>query len=146
MVEDNKKESRPYVGVVLEIGDIMYFAPFTSPKEKHKKMKNGKDFRKISGGTYGAINFNNMIPVKEEALILIDIEGIEDARYRRLLQNQYVSIKADQDNVLRTAFKLRELVLKEDKSLNQNDLKVKGRCCNFSLLEEKAATYESARW
>lgn len=28
----NKKETRPYVGVVLEIEGIKYYAPFTSPK------------------------------------------------------------------------------------------------------------------
>ena len=57
-VPDNKNESRPYVGVVLEIETIKYYAPFTSPKLKHKKMKNGKDFRKINNGIYGAIKRN----------------------------------------------------------------------------------------
>ena len=73
-VADNKKGKRPYVGVVLEIEGIKYYTPFTSPKEKHRKMKNTKDFRKINHGIYGAINFNNMIPVVDSALLLIDIE------------------------------------------------------------------------
>ena len=73
-VVDNKKGKRPYVGVVLEIDGIKYYTPFTSPKEKHRKMKNTKDFRKINQGIYGAINFNNMIPVVESALLLIDID------------------------------------------------------------------------
>ena len=68
-VPENKNESRPYVGIVLTIGDIEYYAPFSSPKPKHKKMRNTKDFRKIGGGLYGAINFNNMIPVVKSALI-----------------------------------------------------------------------------
>ena len=46
-VADNKKGKRPYVGVVLEIEGIKYYTPFTLPKEKHRKMKNTKDFRKI---------------------------------------------------------------------------------------------------
>lgn len=50
-------------------------------------MKNGKDFRKINNGLYGAINFNNMIPVLDSALIEIDIANIADVKYRRLLQN-----------------------------------------------------------
>ena len=78
-VADNKKGKRPYVGVVLEIDGIKYYTPFTSPKEKHRKMKNTKDFRKINQGIYGAINFNNMIPVVESALLLIDIDAIEDS-------------------------------------------------------------------
>lgn len=94
-VAANKMESRPYVGIVLEVNGIKYYAPFTSPKPKHQKMKNGKDFRKIHDGKYGAINFNNMIPVPDEALILINIENEPDAQYRRLLQNQYRDIRKD---------------------------------------------------
>ena len=92
-VSENKQESRPYVGVVLEIDGIKYYAPFTSPKPKHRKMRNSKDFRKIHNGKYGAINFNNMIPVPDEALILMDINNEPDLQYRRLLQNQYNDIK-----------------------------------------------------
>ena len=51
-VSENKQESRPYIGVVIEIEEMKYYAPFTSPKAKHRKMKNGKDFRKIQGGDY----------------------------------------------------------------------------------------------
>ncbi len=74
-VPDNKKESRPYIGIALEVNGNKYYVPFTSPKEKHKKMNNGKDFRKINGGEYGGINFNNMIPVTENELMLVDIEN-----------------------------------------------------------------------
>ena len=45
-VAENKHEVRPYLGVVFEIENMKYYAPFTSPKQKHLKMKNGKDFRK----------------------------------------------------------------------------------------------------
>lgn len=49
-VADNKNESRPYIGIILLIGDVKYYAPFTSPKPKHRRMHNDKDFRKIDGG------------------------------------------------------------------------------------------------
>ena len=78
-VSENINQTRPYVGVVLEINSIKYYAPFSSPKPKHKKMKNGKDFRKINNGIYGAINFNNMIPVLDEVLIEIDIACRDDS-------------------------------------------------------------------
>ncbi|MDO4492154.1 MAG: type III toxin-antitoxin system ToxN/AbiQ family toxin [Lachnospiraceae bacterium] len=137
----NKKETRPYVGVVLEIDGIHYYAPFTSPKQKHKKMKNGKDFRKINNGEYGAINFNNMIPVLDSQVILIDIENIPDLKYRRLLQNQYKSIKADIEGIQRTAEKLHKLVMAEDDELSTYDRIVKSRCCNLRLLEKVYANY-----
>ena len=84
-VPDNKNQKRPYVGIVVEVGGVTYYAPLSSPKPKHLKMKNGKDFRKINKGVYGAINFNNMIPVPVEELLLIDFNAIQDKQYRRLL-------------------------------------------------------------
>lgn len=58
-VKYNKKERRPYVGVVLEIQQFFYFAPLASPKPKHLTMKNSLDFIKIDGGTLGVINLIN---------------------------------------------------------------------------------------
>ena len=62
-------------------------------------MKNGKDFRKINQGIYGAINFNNMIPVVSEALIEIDINNLEDEKYINLLFNQLNYIRADKKQI-----------------------------------------------
>ena len=140
-VSKNKPESRPYVGVVLQIDDIKYYAPFTSPKEKHLKMKNGKDFRKIHGGEYGAINFNNMIPVPDKALLELDIDNEPDEKYRRLLQNQYRAIQKDLVSITNTARKLRTLVLKEDEELSEFDKKVKARCCDLKMLESRYIEY-----
>lgn len=141
-VPDNKNESRPYVGVVLEIETIKYYAPFTSPKLKHKKMKNVKDFRKINNGIYGAINFNNMIPVLASALIEIDIANITDVKYRRLLQNQYNYIKADESAILRTAENLRKMIFENENDLSEHDKIIKQRCCNLPLLEKKYCEYQ----
>lgn len=105
-------------------------------------MKNGKDFRKINGGIYGAINFNNMIPVVDSALILIGIANMQDVKYRRLLQNQYNFIRADKDNILRLAKNLRGLVTTPAENLSEHDKQVKLRCCNLELLEEKYKVYK----
>ena len=141
-VSDNKNESRPYVGVVLEVAGIKYYAPFSSPKPKHKKMKNGKDFRKINNGIYGAINFNNMIPVVDTVLIEIDIANIADIKYRRLLQNQYNYIRADESAILRTAENLRNMIFKNEKDISEHDKIIKQRCCNLPLLEKKYCEYK----
>jgi len=81
----DSKELRPFIGILFTINDIKYFAPLTSPKLKHKKMKNTIDFIKIGNGTLGAINFNNMIPVKDNNYVLIDLNrknlNREDAKY-----------------------------------------------------------------
>ena len=122
---------------MLEVNSVKYYAPFSSPKPKHKKMKNGKDFRKINNGLYGAINFNNMIPVLDSALIEIDIANITDVKYRRLLQNQYNSIKADEKGILKTAENLRKLIFDAETNLSAHDKVIKQRCCDLVLLEEK---------
>jgi len=141
-VAANKQESRPYVGIVFEVEGIKYYAPFTSPKPKHQKMKNGKDFRKIHDGKYGAINFNNMIPVPDKALILMDIVNEPDEQYRRLLQNQYKEIKKDADAINKTAQNLRELILKDESELTTFDKSIKARCCNLTLLESVYEQYK----
>lgn len=142
-VSNNKEETRPYIGVVLEINGIKYYAPLSSPKPKHNKMKNAKDFRKISGGKYGAINFNNMIPVPEEALIDFDISKEEDVKYRRLLQNQYQAISKDEKAIISTATKLRKILISEDTTVTDADKRIKDRCCNIKVLEKKYKEYKS---
>lgn len=140
-VPDNKNEKRPYIGIVLDIKGIKYYAPFSSPKPKHQKMKNSKDFRKINHGLYGAINFNNMIPVVDSALIFFDINTIPDFKYRRLLQNQYQYIKNDSEQILKTAAALHTLIMTEDKDLSSHELLVKRRCCNLKQLETATKQY-----
>lgn len=140
-VAENKNEQRPYAGVVFEINDIKYYAPFTSPKPKHQQMKNGKDFRKIDQGKLG-VNFNNMIPVPDKALILKDIDNEPDRQYKRLLQNQYKAIKADKAAIQKAAENLRVLILTNDNALNTYDKQVKSRCCDLALLESIYMKYQ----
>ena len=141
-VPENKQESRPYLGIVFQLGSIKYYAPFSSPKPKHKKMRNGKDFRKIANGQYGAINFNNMIPVVDEALIFIDINSIEDKHYKNLLSNQYRAIIADSDQIKQTAEALHKLLMKNTNNLSDYERKVKERCCDLKLLEKGYSAYK----
>lgn len=36
-IRDNKNESRPYIGILLEVNGMNYIAPLASPKEKHNR-------------------------------------------------------------------------------------------------------------
>ena len=125
----NKENKRPYVGVVLDINDFKYFAPLTSPKEKHKTMKNTIDFMKIEGGKYGAINLNNMIPVNEGELISFDINVIEDIEYKKLLQNQFRYLRSKKDKIKENALNLYEKVV-----VKKDSVFIK-RCSKFQELE-----------
>ncbi len=131
----NKNGTRPYIGVLLIVEGLRYFAPLTSPKPKHLHMKNGKDFRKIGGGKYGAINLNNMIPVPEKALLEMDIDREPDVQYRNLLRHQQEAIRAEERALREAAKELRELILTERGRLSAYEQSVQERCCNLGLLE-----------
>lgn len=57
--------SRKYVGVVLAVGGHDYFAPLSSFKDKHRRMKNGLDFVKVKD--MAVVNLNNMFPCRSAA-------------------------------------------------------------------------------
>ena len=69
----NAKNNRPFVGILFKVNNFFYFAPLTSPKKKHIKLKNKIDFLKIDNGILGAINFNNMIPVNINDFTKVEI-------------------------------------------------------------------------
>lgn len=72
----DQKSIRPFVGIVFSLGRFQYYAPLTSPKPKHLHMKNQIDFLKINHGEWGAINFNNMIPVHTNSLTKVNLNLI----------------------------------------------------------------------
>ena len=92
MYNMNEKELRPFVGILFKVNQIEYFAPLSSPKPKHLKMKNTIDFYKIDGGVLGAVNFNNMIPVKKDYYKIIyfneELFNKFDKKYQELLRDQ----------------------------------------------------------
>jgi len=141
-VMDNRgvKNKRPYIGVLFEIDRKKYLAPLSSPKPKHLTMKNSLDFVKINQGKFGVINLNNMFPVIEEVIIEKNINLEEDNKYKELLVNQldWCNKMENRDNIYRKAEKLyKEILNKKEQNRFWN------RCCNFSLLEEKAIEFIS---
>jgi len=136
------KELRPFIGVLFKIDDCEYFAPLSSPKLKHLKMKNTLDFFKIKNGELGAVNFNNMIPVKPDNYILIDLDKtdlkIAERKYQKLLKEQLDWLNENYIQVKNKSSKLYNLYI--NNRLSEN---IKSRCCNFKLLEEKSVEYET---
>ena len=134
------KELRPFIGILFKIDTCEYFAPLSSPKDKHKKMKNTVDFFKIKGGELGAVNFNNMIPVNEKNYTLVDLNKetltVAELKYQRLLREQLAWLNANFHQVKNKSFKLYRLYNEGRLSKNIMD-----RCCNFKLLEEKCMEY-----
>ena len=135
-----EKELRPFVGILFKINDLEYFAPLSSPKLKHLKMRNTIDFFKIRDGELGAVNFNNMIPVNKENYQVINVnikkEDDKEIKYQELLKDQLNWLNENYIQVKNKSYKLYNLY-KNDK-LGSN---IKSRCCNFTLLEEISNTY-----
>ena len=136
-----EKELRPFIGILFKIDECEYFAPLSSPKEKHKKMKNTVDFFKIKNGELGAVNFNNMIPVNKNNYSLVELNKetltISEFKYQKLLREQLEWLNANYYQVKNKSFKLYNLY--NNGKLPENIMK---RCCNFKLLEEKCNEYE----
>lgn len=135
----SKKENRPFIGVLFEIDTIKYFAPLSSPKEKHKIMRNMVDFLKLDDGKLGALNFNNMIPVTDNNYYLIDMDNpnkLNDIKYYNLLLDQLAWLNEHNLQVRKKSKRLYNLY--NNKKLNKT---IFNRCCNFKLLEEKCMKY-----
>lgn len=104
-------------------------------------MKNNMDLIKIDSGRLGVINFNNMIPVKPNNYELFDLNSkpktTPELKRQNLLKNQLLWLNKNLFLVKGKATKL------YDKYKN-NKLpdRLKQRCCNFMLLEEKCNEYK----
>ncbi|MEC9485484.1 MAG: type III toxin-antitoxin system ToxN/AbiQ family toxin [Candidatus Izemoplasma sp.] len=133
-VPKNYNQKRPYVGVLITINGYNYFAPLSSPKNKHKKMSNSMlDVFKIKQGEYGIVNLNNMIPVHESQIIEFDFNN-EDYQYRLILINQYIHLKKGKNQLERKARVLYEKV--------KNGHQISERCCDFEILEDACSNFK----
>lgn len=130
----NKNNKRPYIGIVFQIEEFNYFAPLFSPKESHSKYSDNPTYMRI-GTSYGIIRFNNMIPVPVSELKYININSIEDKKYRMLLISQNHFIKLNSEKIFKKALKLYNWVTINPKEFFVN------LSCNFKLLEEKSKLY-----
>lgn len=139
------KENRPFVGIIVVCDGKKYCVPLTSPKPKHEKMKNDLDFSKIYDGRgklVGALNFNNMIPVSQEVISLIDPtpnahDTPQQRAYKELLNNQWDWCNKNAEAITHKARKLYKFVTQTpEKSRN-----LTRRCCDFLTLEAVLERY-----
>lgn len=138
------KERRPFIVTKIQINSMNYYLPLTSPKEKHKTMRNQIDFQKIDNGELGAINFNNMIPAHNEFAMLLNLESLEngtcdDKKYAELLRHQLQWIGDNQKEIENKALNL--YTLRIENKLKPN---VEKRCVDFKFIEKCAIEYHNA--
>ncbi len=133
---EEEKNKRPFIGILICVNGKNYLAPLTSPKKKHKIMKDRADFIRIACGKYGAINLNNMMPIPRIYLNKINIDKLKDKKYAQLLEYQSEWINVNKIRILSIARELYYGVI-----TNEVTKSLKQRCCNFKLLEEKCYEY-----
>lgn len=133
---ENEKENRPFIGVVLNVNGKNFFAPLTSPKKKHLVMKDMQDFLKIDGGNLGGINLNNMMPIPKRYLQKIDLYNLTDIKYKNMLRKQIKWINQNQLRINNRAKNLYYLILN-----GHTTKELLNRCCDFKLLERKCSEY-----
>ena len=127
-LHEGSSSGRKYIGVVLEINSLSYFAPLSSFKSKHKKMKESVDFIKIKD--YAVININNMIPVPKGQLIELNINAEKDPHYKFLLQAESREINRQKSRIRKNA----EIVYNHKKR-NGNLTPLAKRTNDFEMLE-----------
>ena len=136
------KELRPYIGILFIINDLEYFAPLSSPKEKYKTMHNSIDLIKIKNGEYGVINLNNMLPVHPNNYEVIDLNSPKnDSEIKRynLIKKQLRWLNSNRNIIYDNAINLYKLYIN-----NKLPRRIKNRCCNFLLLEQKSVLYNDS--
>ena len=140
---------KPYFGVVLGINGINYYMPVSSPKDKHRTMKNSKDFLKIhdkdTEELIAVLNINNMIPIPSNYIKKLDYEQVHLYRIfeSELAKSQYIDLLRKELNVINSMsekIQNNAIYLYEHYKKFPND-KLSSRCCNFVLLEMKAQEY-----
>lgn len=139
-----------HVGIIVRLGKLNYYVPVSSPKPKHEKMSNSLDFHKIvdqdTGTLYAVININNMVPIPDKYITKLKYDKIQDFRsfqndkemvdYIYLLQKEKKIIDELEEVLKRKAQKL------YNKYIQMPESSLAERCCNFILLQEKAAIYQ----
>ena len=139
--KDEIGHSRPYLGIVLKIGDYNYFVPLYSYKKHYLKYKNNPSFFFIydrKNNPLAIVKFSAMIPVPNDLSVtrLLDYNE-QDEKYKNLISAEYRYINSNKEEVYKRANKMYIAVTKHKSNF------LKTIACNFKLLEEKCKTYKT---
>ena len=135
----NKKQKRPYIGIVLKVEKHLYFAPLYSYKMGYDRYKENPSFIRVrnrKGKNVSIIRFAEMIPIPQNEIQLLDFNS-RGYKYRDLLQAEIDFINDNRKEIYSKAEKMYKNVAK---------LKIpffNSISCNFKLLEQKANLYNN---
>lgn len=154
---DKVYDRKPFLGILVVIGEYNYFLPLTSSKPKHSKWKNvgtahyliyeqvdkteltRRDIFKSISPTealklFAALDIKKMIPVPEGLYSRVDFAALTDTKYRDLLEKEYRFCQKIQNGILSKASQ----IYKDQKESGV----VHKLYCNFTLLEKASKEYK----
>jgi len=112
---DGYISAKPYIGIVLDVAGHKFIAPLTSYKPKQDGIKSSSfsvfklHERGNPSNKLGMISLNNMIPILDAEISLLDLNAQKE-NYRRMLYKQFEFIKANSDEIKDRAAKLHHQV------------------------------------
>ena len=140
----NYRHSRKYLGAVIELNNWKYYIPLSSPKEHDYILDGGN--RTIRNDSLvvirivcskqgsqilrGTLQIGTMIPVPDSEITLYDISNETDKSYHRIIRDELIFIRKNQDKIIKTA----RLLYNKRKSGNTNN-RVVNSCLDFSSVE-----------
>ena len=139
------KSNRPFVGIIILCNGRQYCVPLSSPKNKHKSMKNRIDFHKVldsDGKLIGVLDFNNMIPVRSDVVQVVDVKAhpgdtASVKHYKELVKNQISFCQRNQDVLINKANMLYQTVIAKNVKKALAD-----RCLDWKKLEQILDHYQ----
>lgn len=138
------KDNRIFIGIIIICGTQKYCIPLSSPKAKHKNMKNSMDFSKIEvqGQLLGVLNFNLMIPVELEQLQPLDTiihkrDRANIKHYKKLCLKELAWCQTNCETIFNKA----NILYK--KYISNDSFSCRNRCVNFPKLENECRKYNA---
>ena len=148
---ENRTHTRKYIGTVMNINEICYYIPMSSPKESDYQVagpekvikksiipiirivvKNSKGEKELKG----TLRISHMIPVPTSELIEYDIDAEKDVDYRELVKDEWLFIRRHKDKIANYA-----KVMYKQKNEEFNIGYVKS-ALEFKKLEERYKEFE----
>lgn len=138
------KSNRPFIGVIVVCENKQYCVPLSSPKEKHKTMKNDVDFMRVFDGDklIAVLNFSEMIPVRSDVIQPLNMrqnanDDEKTRHYKKMASKQLSFCQKNQDLIVRKANRLYNLI-----TSGKGSYDLRKRCCDYTKLESVLARYK----
>lgn len=151
--EERRKHGRKYLGIIISINSINYFAPLSSPKQsdfdKYGNIRKSssivlrlvKNYSK-NPQLLATIILNNMIPVPDSEIILYDLNNETDIKYKNLVIDELDWIQQNTTKIIKAAKTLYYFKINEELNINNKNKKYLSSITPFKDAEIKCIEFQ----